>query len=510
MPRFRRPGSGAPAPKPPRPDRTLELLVVEGVDAGSQFTVDGELVTIGRGAKGSGRTGAICLRDPTVSPHQATLRVADGELSIEHRQGATNSTLVNGQAVERSRVQVGDRIQMGRTVFEVRSRPGISLSGLMTIPQELFATGERGAPSATTTEIRRIEPPAARITVLRGIRGYEGRVFPLVALRSRLGRHPSNEVVLPEQGVSRFHAELVWKEESLLLVHKSSTNPTYVDGKPVEQTLRLRGGETIQLADRVALRVDVDDALGERTAGMPEAAESAASPDDRDAAEAAARVESLRDRMEEKIRRDAEIEREFGFVGSFLDVDVVDSHGLKVRAGRPEHIIVSFERFRAFAQRVVEEHKGHVLNSNGDELMCFFDEPLQSVRAATAILQRLPEWNARENLLEGAFRVRQGIHTGRSLVDRQRGVAYSPVLDVAGHLQKLAPENGLLVSAETRAKLPDDLPFVYQGELGKGEKIVAHRYVGFEEGDPLDDTDSGARHGAPGPGAGGPSEGHRG
>jgi len=501
MPRFRRPGSGAPAPKPPRPDRTLELLAVEGTDAGSRFTVDGELVTIGRGAKGSGRTGAICLRDPAVSPHQATLRAADGELSIEHRQGATNPTLVNGRAVERSAVEVGDRIQMGRTVFEVRSRPGISLSGLMTIPHELFATGARGAPSATTTEIRRLQPPGARITVLRGIRGLEGRVFPLVALRSRLGRHPSNEVVLPEQGVSRFHAELVWKEETLWLVHKSATNPTCVDGKPVEDSLRLRGGETIQLADRVALRIDVDDALDERTAGLledddePGEDEGApdAGPDGRDDAEAAARVDSLRDRMEEKIRRDAEIEREFGFVGSFLDVDVVDSHGLKVRAGRPEHIIVSFERFRAFAQRVVEEHEGHVLNSNGDELMCFFDEPLQSVRAATAILQRLPEWNMRENLLEGDFRVRQGIHTGRSLVDRQRGVAYSPVLDVAGHLQKLAPENGLLVSAETRAKLPDDLPFVYQGEVGKGEKIVAHRYAGLEEEDPLEDTDGGAR-----------------
>lgn len=507
MPRFRRPGSGAPAPKPPRPDRTLELLVVEGVDAGSRFTVDGELVTIGRGAKGSGRTGAICLRDPTVSPRQATLCVADGDVSIEHRQGATNPTLVNGEAVERSAVQVGDRIQMGRTVFEVRSRPGISLSGLMTIPHELLATGEREAPSATTTEIRRVQPPSARITVLRGIRGYEGRVFPLVSLRSRLGRHPSNEVVLPEQGVSRFHAELVWKEESLFLVHKSGTNPTYVDGTAVEGTLRLRGGETVQLADRVALRVDVDDALDATTAGLaddpPEDFEHGG--DGRDAA-AAARVDSLRERMEEKIRRDQEIEREFGFVGSFLDVDVVDSHGLKVRAGRPEHIIVSFERFRAFAQHVVEEHGGHVLNSNGDELMCFFDEPLQSVRAATAILQRLPEWNASENLLENAFRVRQGIHTGRSLVDRERGVAYSPVLDVAGHLQKLAPENGLLVSAETRAALPDDLPFVDEGELGKGEKVGAWRFAGPEEGDPLGETDSGSRRGDTGPGAGGPSE----
>lgn len=502
MPRFRIPGSGAPAPKP---DRTLELLVIEGVDAGSQFTVDGETIAIGRGAKGSGRTGAICLRDPTVSPRQATLRVTEGEVSIEHRQGATNPTLVNGAAVERAPIHVGDRIQMGHTVFEVRSRPGISLSGLMTIPRELFESRERDGSAATTTEIRRALPPASRLTVLRGIRGLEGREFPLATLRSRVGRHPSNDVVLPEQGVSRFHAEFVWKETALFLVHRSSTNPTYVDGRPVEDTRRLRGGETIQLADRVALRIDIDSAADETTAAGARGDEvSPPAPGSRD--EAAARMASLRDRMEEKIRRDAEIEREFGFVGSFLDVDIVDSHGLKVRAGRPEHIVVSFERFRAFAQRVVEEHEGHVLNSNGDELMCFFDEPIQSVRAAAAILERLPEWNRGENLLSHPFRVRQGIHTGRSLVDRQRGVAYSPVLDVAGHLQKLAPHDGLLVSAETRSRLPDDLPFAPMGEVGK-EKVVAYRWAGSEADPALEDTDGGARRGEGSSGAAGPSEG---
>jgi class 3 adenylate cyclase len=65
-------------------------------------------------------------------------------------------------------------------------------------------------------------------------------------------------------------------------------------------------------------------------------------------------------------------------------------------------------------------------------------------------------WNARENLLQRDFRVRIGIHTGRSAVDLQNGVAYSPVLDVAGHLQKTAPIGGVLISEATRAALAEE------------------------------------------------------
>jgi class 3 adenylate cyclase len=97
-----------------------------------------------------------------------------------------------------------------------------------------------------------------------------------------------------------------------------------------------------------------------------------------------------------------------------------------------------------------------VLNSNGDEIMAFFDRASDAVSCARALQLGLRNWNARENLLEREFRVRIGVHTGRSAVDLANGVAYSPVLDVAGHLQKLAPVGGVLVSDATRAALDGD------------------------------------------------------
>ena len=46
-----------------------------------------------------------------------------------------------------------------------------------------------------------------------------------------------------------------------------------------------------------------------------------------------------------------------------------------------------------------------------------------------------------------------GVHSGRSLVDLKRGVAYSAILDVAGHLQKKADPNGMAISDQTLSAL---------------------------------------------------------
>lgn len=474
MPQFGRnkqPGrqiESEPGGTPSQPGLTLELLVVAGPDAGSRFTVERGAIRIGRGAPQQARAGSIGLRDPSVSPHHATILANERESLIVHSSGAASPTLVNGRAVDRSPIRPGDRIQVGDTVFEVRSHAGISLSGLLTIPHELRAGLRTGRVETATTEIRHAMPPRAELVVLRGIAELEGQRMLLLARTNRVGRHPENEIVLPEQGVSRYHAELIWEGDQLIFAHKSQVNPSYVNGQLVEDRVALRDGDTIELADRVALRIEIDD-FEDRGARVEEAAPASAP--------AVPEPPSLRELMEEKIRREAEIERDFSFTGSFLDLDVVDSHGLKVAAKRPEYIIVSFERFRGFASRVVQEHEGQVLNSNGDELMCFFTDPAQAVRAAAALLDRLGEFNARENLLGLPFRVRQGIHSGSSLVDRVRGVAYSPVLDVAGRLQKHAPADGLLVSADTLALLPPGMRFAPVGEVGK-EQISAYRLEG--------------------------------
>mgnify|MGYP001034152888 CR=1 FL=1 len=63
-----------------------------------------------------------------------------------------------------------------------------------------------------------------------------------------LGRDPSNAVVLSDEGVSRFHAE-VWRERTGWRIKDcGSTNGTSVNGLPVENT-GLREGDNISIGD---------------------------------------------------------------------------------------------------------------------------------------------------------------------------------------------------------------------------------------------------------------------
>ncbi len=461
---------------PPK-DVVFELLVLEGEDAGRSFAIDGNVVSIRRGTTSVSAPGQILLTDPTVSTRQAWIRRSPEGLFIEHREDATNPTFVNDREVSHARIRAGDRISFGRTVLEVCTRSEISMSEPppMLDPADIQpddpGVTKNWPVGGDRTEIRMVEAPKAQLTITGGVEGWDRRQFDVGPQRTSLGRDETNEICIPERGVSRRHADLVWEGGDLVLLHRSGTNSTQVNGFAVEDRRVLRDGDEIRLADRVTLKLD----LG--VLGLKPGVTKAPAPEVDALEQGKDQAASLRAAMEEKIRRDQAIEDQYRFVGSFLDIDVVDSYGLKVNADRPEYIILSFERFRAFAENAVTEFDGEVLNSNGDELMCFFESPLQAVRCASAVIARLQTFNAEENLLGRPFRLRQGVHTGNSLVDRQRGIAYSLVLDVAGHLQKHADHDGLLISEETFQALPEGLPFEPAGDL-ENEGIPTYRLSG--------------------------------
>jgi class 3 adenylate cyclase len=338
------------------------------------------------------------------------------------------------------------------------------LPGLLRGRRGLRAPGVPGAPPEPpsplgaleeSTEVRPHVAPGRALAVVRGLPGAEGLRFPLRPHRTRIGRSAGCDVRIPEPGVSRLHAELVFEGSRLLLVARSRRNATLLNGLPVVDREPLADGDEIQLADRVVLRLERDP--GARPLARPPT--------------------TLRERLEERLRSEREIDEAFRVTGSFLDVDVVGSFSLKERARRGADIVLSFERYRDFVRATVEEHGGEILNSNGDELMALFASAGAAIRAGSALLGRLPAWNARQNLLADPFRIRVGIHSGTSLVDRARGVAYSTVLDVAGHLQKAAPVDGMLVSEATLDELGRRDGFAPSGELARGG-VKSFRWLG--------------------------------
>jgi pSer/pThr/pTyr-binding forkhead associated (FHA) protein len=420
---------------------SLALVVVEGADRGARLGAAHAEVEIGRGDETSSREGRLRLRDRSVSARQARLRFEGGRWLLEHLATASNPTLLNGEAVRRRVVAPGDRIRMGRVLLEVRALGEAAAA----------APGDR----EERTEVVRLDESAAQTTVVRSDAGVWGHIavlsgpgrltgarFPLVGDVVRLGRQSDCEVVLLDPGISRLHAEVARDGERIVLRNRSATNPTRRNGALVSGEVEVGHDDEISLADLVRLRLELAGAAAE-VPTLP--------------------TGGLRRVMEARVDLEARLEREFVRDGSFLDVDIADSYGLKASEPRPERVFVSFERFRGYVADRVHEHAGRILNSNGDEVMAFFASADAAVRCARALLAALPVWNARENLLERDFRVRIGIHTGRSAVDLASGVAYSPVLDVAGHLQKSAPIGGVLISEATHSALFDDRAGFEQG-----------------------------------------------
>jgi len=461
-----------------RPERAasgIDLLVLEGNDAGKRFTFDGAEALIGSAVPADG----IELCDPSILPRHAVLRTHGDKWMIELLDPLAPPLRINDRERARGTVRPGDRVKIGRVVLEITEHAGMSLRGILQSGRRRRHVAELDRPDtdrsgstlipavsddadASGTLLRPISRVAidrGHLTVLQGAHLVARSRFELDAEVTTLGRSVGADIQITDRGVSRAHAELVWEDGALVLMQKSPTNFTFVNGDRVTVSRRLVEGDKIQIADVLVLQVE----------GLPKRSSADPGPNS---------FGDLSKAMEARLRLERQIEAEFLRRGSMLDVDVAGSSEMKQPGTAPAHIILSFERFRDFVANTVREFGGKVLNSNGDELMCFFEDTYGAVRAGSAILQRLGEFNRTQNLLPKPFRFRIGIHTGDCLVDLVNGRAFSPLVDLAGHLQKEAPVNGLLISADTLAVLPAGMPFEPAGQIAR-HSMATYRLTSF-------------------------------
>lgn len=329
------------------------------------------------------------------------------------------------------------------------------MSGNRDADQTLLVGGNDTSGSDSSTLV--VLPRLPHLIGLRGPAELIGMRFALGPGETTIGRRADCNLTVQAASISRVHATLRTEDGQWMLLHRSSTNSTALNGEPLQDRAALFDGDEIQLADSVAFRFDAP--------GLPRRPNGAAPA----TPAAFPRTDSLRAVMEERLRIEEHIEKRFVRDGTFLDIDVVDSYGLKSAETRPDRIVVSFERFRELVERCIVARGGQILNSNGDEIMAFFDDADDAVAAARDLLRSLADFNRDANRLARPFEVRLGAHTGRSAVDLETGVAYSPVLDLAGHLQKAAPPNALLVSQETYAALHRPCKALRRSGVGKSQ-----------------------------------------
>lgn len=98
-----------------RPKR-VSLRVLAGFYAGLEVPVDRARMVIGRG-----RGADLVVAESTMSREHAAIAFDDQGCFVEDL-GSTNGTKVNGERRDRSRLQDGDEIQLGRLQLEVSLR----------------------------------------------------------------------------------------------------------------------------------------------------------------------------------------------------------------------------------------------------------------------------------------------------------------------------------------------------------------------------------------------------
>jgi pSer/pThr/pTyr-binding forkhead associated (FHA) protein len=109
---------------------------------------------------------------------------------------------------------------------------------------------DRGVPSATLQDPSLAAPAVRRLRLLDA---NGSAVADLAVPRSSLGQHESNDVVLDDPTISRFHCELLLDEAGARVRDLGSRNGTRVNGTRVVEAY-LDDGAELQLG-RAQLRV---------------------------------------------------------------------------------------------------------------------------------------------------------------------------------------------------------------------------------------------------------------
>ncbi|MEZ4669752.1 MAG: FHA domain-containing protein [Anaerolineae bacterium] len=214
------------------------LIMRRGPQPGKVFNLESEVVTVGSGMKNN-----IVIQDNDVSrEHCRLLRVmADYEV---HDLNSMRGTFVSGQRVNSgwllkpgSVIELGDNI----TLEYERGTAGTELNN-MESPNNVHHT-EKPSKNAFPSLVMTVGPKA-------------GDVFHLQSEVIRIGRDSTNDIVVADAAVSRFHAELRWKDKTYEVVDLGSTNGTLINNTPIpaNESFTLRSNDSVAIATIIEMR----------------------------------------------------------------------------------------------------------------------------------------------------------------------------------------------------------------------------------------------------------------
>src|SRR2546425_1248062 len=119
--------------------------------------------------------------------------------------------------------------------------------------------------------------------------------------------------------------------------------------------------------------------------------------------------------------------------------------------------------YRAVIQTLIQEHRGRVVDSPGDNLLAEFASVVEAVQCAVTIQRELGIRNA-ELPPHRRMEFRVGLNLGDVIVEGER--IYGDGVNIAARLEALAEPGGVLVSNTVHEQVRDKLPFTFE-DLGE-------------------------------------------
>ena len=170
--------------------------------------------------------------DPAVAPRHAIIERKGTEFTLKDLT-RDPGTFINGQRIESAPLHQGDLIGVGgyHLRFYLRNaQPVSSVTPHQVVAHQVVAHHD-GAPDGACL----IDAAGRRLQLRHGA-------------PTKIGRSLDNDLVLPDQSISRHHASIAMVDGAFRLHDLNSQNGSFVDGKKVSQAT-LRDGDSIRLGD---------------------------------------------------------------------------------------------------------------------------------------------------------------------------------------------------------------------------------------------------------------------
>jgi pSer/pThr/pTyr-binding forkhead associated (FHA) protein len=212
------------------------LIMRRGPRPGQTFELHNDVVTIGSGSKND-----IVILDNDVSREHCRLVRVMTDYELEDLKSG-RGTFVSGQRVESGwLLKPGSFIELGENITLEYDRGDTSLEMPKVPSQALNAEGP---------------DPNVHPYLVMTVGLNPGQVHPLKSRTVRLGRDLSNDIVLQDPEVSRFHLLLRWTDKGYQIEDLNSTNGTRVNGVTIapDEPHLLRANDMIQLATMAEFR----------------------------------------------------------------------------------------------------------------------------------------------------------------------------------------------------------------------------------------------------------------